>query len=128
MTHSSTAFFQGANSVQLEGTTINSTTVGGNIINNHLSGAYGSEFQQLIHHCLLGALVDSNKQYDAPQCEEETRETVIQQMDDWGRSRARQSSPVMRMRGGVGAGKSTLAQTIAMTYKRESRQRSNYSS
>ncbi|KAF9527689.1 hypothetical protein CPB83DRAFT_386698 [Crepidotus variabilis] len=40
-------------------------------------------------------------------------------MDDWGRSRTRGSSPVMWMRGGAGAGKSTLAQTIAMMYKRE---------
>ncbi|KAF9527671.1 hypothetical protein CPB83DRAFT_836457 [Crepidotus variabilis] len=102
MAHSSTAFFQGANNVQF-GVPL-STTVGGNIVNNHLSGTYGSELQPLIERCVLGALVDSNEQYNAPQCEEETREVVVQQMDAWGRSRA---------------GKSTLSQTLAMRFKRE---------
>ncbi|KAF9525670.1 hypothetical protein CPB83DRAFT_896841 [Crepidotus variabilis] len=112
------AFLPGArhSEVHLENSRIN---IGENIINNQLAGPYGSELQQLIHYCLLGALVDSKEQYDMPQCEPETREAMIQQIDDWGRNRDGKSVSVMWLRGGAGAGKSTLAQTIAMMYKRE---------
>ncbi|KAF9525666.1 hypothetical protein CPB83DRAFT_885443 [Crepidotus variabilis] len=111
MSKHSIAFFPGASrsEVHLEKSHIN---IGENIFNNQPAGPYGSELQQLIHYCLLGALVDSKEQYDMPQCEPETREAMTQQIDDW-------SAPVMWLRGGAGAGKSTLAQTIAMMYKRE---------
>ncbi|KAF9523364.1 hypothetical protein CPB83DRAFT_692236 [Crepidotus variabilis] len=102
--------------VHLENSRIN---VAENVISNQLEGPYGSELQQLMHYCSLGALVDSKEQYDAPQCEPETREAITQQVDDWGRNRDGKSAPVMWLRGGAGAGKSTLAQTIAMIYKRE---------
>ncbi|KAF9524387.1 hypothetical protein CPB83DRAFT_886269 [Crepidotus variabilis] len=90
--------------------------VGGNLI-NQLRGVGGVGFDQLIQHCALNALVDSNERFDAPRCAEETREAIIQEIDEWANNPDLKAAVVLWLCGGAGAGKSALAQTIAEIYK-----------
>ncbi|CAA7269144.1 unnamed protein product [Cyclocybe aegerita] len=70
------------------------------------------ELDLLCEKSAFNALVDSNARYDAPKCDEGTREAIIQRIMDWIESDEAQASALW-LHGPAGSGKSALAKTIA---------------
>ncbi|KAF9524836.1 hypothetical protein CPB83DRAFT_576834 [Crepidotus variabilis] len=105
----STAFFSRASNFQLHGTNIFS---GGDVLNNQENVPnYTNPVRLILFHCALDALVDSNRRYDPPRCEPQTRDEIIQEIIDWVNNDT--SPPIMWLRGSAGCGKSAICQTIA---------------
>ena len=67
----------------------------------------------------LAALLDANERYDPPRCIKGTRRNVIRKLEDWIRHDSRHSAPssIFWVYGGVGAGKSALAQTLGEKFQ-----------
>ncbi|KAJ3507884.1 hypothetical protein NLJ89_g6056 [Agrocybe chaxingu] len=70
------------------------------------------ELDLLCEKSAFNALVDSNARYDAPKCDEGTREAIIQRIMDWIESDEAHASALW-LHGPAGSGKSALAKTIA---------------
>ena len=73
-------------------------------------------------HSSLGALVDANERYDPPRCMEGTRLSVMRKLENWiQRDRGGEGNPssIFWLYGGVGAGTSAIAQTLAEKFKKK---------
>ena len=66
--------------------------------------------------------MDANERYDPPRCMEGTRRSVMRKLEHWiHRDNGREGNPssIFWLFGGVGAGKSAIAQTLAEKFKQK---------
>ncbi|KAF9464060.1 hypothetical protein BDZ94DRAFT_1308314 [Collybia nuda] len=67
----------------------------------------------LKNHVAAGALHNSGERFDSPKCHPGTRIAVLKKIGDWYRNKEASTPHVMWLYGAAGAGKSSIAQSMA---------------
>ncbi|KAF8989673.1 hypothetical protein BDQ17DRAFT_1434277 [Cyathus striatus] len=81
-------------------------------IDNNVGGGGAKGFTLLQNHACLSSSHKSAELYDAPKCHPETRVAVINDIISWASS-DNLNQPILWMHGPAGAGKSSIARTVA---------------
>ncbi|KAJ7451530.1 hypothetical protein FB451DRAFT_1051340 [Mycena latifolia] len=91
-----------------------SFTVSGGVFTDVVVQNNGSGLQSLYNSAALGASYDSSERYPPPKCHPQTRQHILRIIMEWvgNRNRARH---ILWLNGPAGAGKSSIAQTVAET-------------
>ena len=76
-------------------------------------GTSDDPFRQLQKLAKSAAMHDSGEIFDRPKCHENTRVAVLKRFTDWMLGAFVRAACIMWLYGGAGAGKSTIAQTLA---------------
>jgi hypothetical protein len=91
------------------------------IIKVHMYSAQDHPLTNLKEAAALGAMYNSMERNDAPRCLEGTRQSQLSEIMLWVLDDSPDAPPFMWLSGGAGAGKSTIAQTVAELSAKEGR-------
>ncbi|KAF9533478.1 hypothetical protein CPB83DRAFT_845328 [Crepidotus variabilis] len=81
------------------------------------SAVIASPIDQLRAHCALNAVLNSSERFNAPRCEPQTREAIIQEILDWINEKL-PFATMLWLHGSAGVGKSAIAQSISELCRR----------